>query len=110
MDIDCDGVDNSVGKCGDDPSGQSQTSFKSTAQSYNLPDLNSSIHGYVVFGNEGENPSFDPRKAGMEPLSVMAVICNNNLASSESLAWIYLLVGYLLILGGLVLRSLGRHE
>lgn len=84
MDIDCDGVDNSVGKCGDDPSGQSQTSFKSTAQSYNLPDLNSSIHGYVVFGNEGDNPSFDPRKAGMEPLSVMAVVCNNNLVISES--------------------------
>lgn len=81
MDIDCDGTDNSAGQCADDPSGQSQTSFRSTAIPYGVPDLNSSVHSYVVFGNEGDKPSFDPMEAGMEPLSVMAVVCNNNLAS-----------------------------
>lgn len=85
MDVDCDGADRSAGKCANDRSGQSQTSFKTTAKKYNIPDLNSSIHSYVVFGNEGAKPSFDPRKAGMEPLSVMAVICNSQLASSEPL-------------------------
>ena len=81
MDIDCDGSDNMAGKCSDDPSGQAQTSFKATANSYGIPDLNSSIHSYVVFGNEGGSPSFDPVKSGLEPLSVMAVVCNDKLVS-----------------------------
>ncbi|RJE26035.1 Chitosanase [Aspergillus sclerotialis] len=79
MDIDCDGSDNMAGKCSDDPSGQAQTSFKTTAKSYGVPDLNSSIHSYVVFGNEGGSPSFDPVKSGLEPLSVMAVVCDEKL-------------------------------
>lgn len=85
MDVDCDGADRSAGRCAADTSGQDQTSFKTTAKKYNIPDLNASIHSYVVFGNEGAKPSFDPRKAGMEPLSVMAVVCNNQLASFETL-------------------------
>ena len=81
MDVDCDGADRSAGKCADDTSGQDQTSFKNKAKKYNIPDLNSSIHSYVVFGNQDAKPSFDPRKAGMEPLSVMAVVCNDQLVS-----------------------------
>ena len=81
MDIDCDGSDNMAGNCSDDTSGQAQTSFKTTARSYGIPDLNSSTHGYVVFGNEGDRPSFDPMKFGLAPLSVMAVVCNDQLVN-----------------------------
>ncbi|KAJ9195408.1 CAZyme family GH75 [Paecilomyces variotii] len=79
MDVDCDGANNTVGRCGNDPSGQGETAFKNIAQSYGIPDLNANIHSYIVFGNEGAVPSFNPRAHGMRPLSVMAVICNNQL-------------------------------
>ncbi|OBT90433.1 hypothetical protein VE02_00764 [Pseudogymnoascus sp. 03VT05] len=79
MDIDCDGANRSGGKCANDPTGQGQTAFQSEIQALNvgIDDLDSNLHPYVVFGNEGRSPSFDPRKHGMEPLSVMAVVCNN---------------------------------
>lgn len=35
-----------------------------------------------MFGNTGDKPgwvTFDPRVYGMEPLSVMAIVCNNKL-------------------------------
>ncbi|CEJ90007.1 Putative Chitosanase [[Torrubiella] hemipterigena] len=77
MDTDCDGLDNTAGDCGDDQTGQSQTAFQGLAQSYGIEDLNANIHTYVVFGNEGGNPSFNPQNHGIKPLSVMAVVCNN---------------------------------
>ncbi|KAL7972228.1 glycoside hydrolase family 75 protein [Trichoderma sp. SZMC 28014] len=77
MDIDCDGANNSAGACSNDPSGQGETAFKDTVQSYGIDDLDANIHPYVVFGNEGANPSFSPEQFGMQPLSVMAVVCNN---------------------------------
>lgn len=79
MDIDCDGADNKAGKCSNDKSGQSQTAFKDTVETYGISDLNANIHPYVVFGNEDGKPSFKPQSVGMKPLSVMAVVCNNNL-------------------------------
>lgn len=79
MDVDCDGADNGAGACSNDPSGQGMTAFKDQVSQYGISDLNASIHPYVVFGNEGASPSFDPRHYGMEPLSVMAVVCNGNL-------------------------------
>lgn len=79
MDVDCDGANNAAGKCSNDPSGQSETAFKDTVQSYGIPDLDASIHSYIVFGNEGDLPFFYPGLHDMKPLSVMAVICNNQL-------------------------------
>lgn len=79
MDVDCDGADNGAGACSNDPSGQGMTAFKDQVSQYGISDLNANIHPYVVFGNEGAIPSFDPRQYGMEPLSIMAVVCNGNL-------------------------------
>lgn len=81
MDIDCDGANNSAGACSNDPSGQGQTAFKDDVKEFGISDLNANVHPYVVFGNEDGNPKFDPKKYGMEPLSVMAVVCNGQLVS-----------------------------
>ncbi|KAL7941481.1 glycoside hydrolase family 75 protein [Trichoderma barbatum] len=77
MDVDCDGANNSGGACANDPSGQGQTSFQDTVQSFGIEDLDANIHPYVVFGNEGDSPSFAPQDFGMEPLSIVAVVCND---------------------------------
>jgi chitosanase len=84
MDIDCDGANRTGGKCANDPTGQGTTAFQSEVQALKagIKDLDSNLHPYVVFGNEGKSPSFDPRKYGMEPLSVMAVVCNNQVVSA----------------------------
>jgi chitosanase len=79
MDIDCDGADHTAGDCSNDPSGQGITAFKDTVSKYGISDLNTNIHPYVVFGNSDDSPEFDPQQYGMEPLSVMAVVCNNKL-------------------------------
>ncbi|KAL7952688.1 chitosanase [Trichoderma compactum] len=77
LDIDCDGANNSAGACANDPSGQSETAFKDTVRTFGISDLDANIHPYVVFGNSGSSPSFNPQSSGMQPLSVMAVVCNN---------------------------------
>jgi hypothetical protein len=77
LDIDCDGANNSAGACANDPSGQGQTAFKDTVKGYGIKDLDANLHPYVVFGNEGSSPSFNPQSKGLKPLSVMAVVCNN---------------------------------
>lgn len=81
MDIDCDGANNHAGDCANDPTGQGQTSFKDTVQNFGITDLDANLHSYVVFGNEGSNPSFRPQDHGIRPLSVMAVVCNNQVVS-----------------------------
>lgn len=78
MDVDCDGADDKAGDCSNDPSGYGETAFKDTVKGYGISDLNANIHPYVVFN---EKPFFDPGKYGMKPLSVMAVVCNNQLVS-----------------------------
>lgn len=87
MDIDCDGANDSAGACSNDPSGQGETAFKDTVQSFGINDLDANIHPYVVFGNEGADPSFSPEQFGMQPLSVMAVVCNNQVVSPSHLFW-----------------------
>ena len=86
MDIDCDGTQGGVGddgRCGSSDDTQDQTSFEDTVQGYNkgVDDLNAYVHSYVVFGNVGNKggnwPNFDPEAYGVEPLSVMAVVCGN---------------------------------
>ncbi|OGM46668.1 chitosanase [Aspergillus bombycis] len=82
MDVDCDGANRHAGKCSNDHSGQGETRWKDEVQKLGIDDLDANIHPYVVFGNEnddGDDPEFDPRKHGMEPLSVMAVVCNKKL-------------------------------
>lgn len=78
MDIDCDGANSHGGNCGYDESIQDQTSFKDLVVSqYGIPDLDANIHPYVVFGNT----DYDPQRDGMWPLSVMVVVCGNQLVS-----------------------------
>lgn len=76
MDIDCDGSNMYGGKCSNDPTGQPETAFKDQVSQYGISDLDATIHPYVVFGNEGAVPNFDPQEYGMKPLSVMAVVCD----------------------------------
>ncbi|KAI9764944.1 MAG: hypothetical protein M1840_007969 [Geoglossum simile] len=82
MDIDCDGLNRLAGKCSDDPSGQDETSFQDdvkTASGGEVENLDAHLVPYVVFGNEEEYPAFDPREYGMQPLSVMAIVCGDRL-------------------------------
>ncbi|KAI2615141.1 glycoside hydrolase family 75 protein [Hypoxylon sp. NC1633] len=86
MDIDCDGdiTKNDDGRCGNAHSTQSTTAFKRFVEQYSngVPDLNPFVHDYVVFGNSGDKPgwvTFSPRDYGMEPLSLMAVVCGDKL-------------------------------
>lgn len=86
MDVDCDGALGGPaddGRCSPARSGdyQGQTSFLGTVQSYGIPDLNTYVHPYVVFGNSGRRgwSSFDPTKHGVRPLSVIAVVCGDKL-------------------------------
>lgn len=81
MDIDCDGANNHAGACANDPTGQGMTAFQDTVRSYGIDDLDANLHPYVVFGNDGDSPSFTPEQQGMHPLSVMAVVCNGQLVS-----------------------------
>jgi hypothetical protein len=89
MDIDCDGIQNGPaddGRCGSSGDTQSITSFQYIVESYGTGqrDLDANVHPYVVFGNEGSKPgyaTFNPENYGIEPLSVMAVVCNNKLVS-----------------------------
>ncbi|KID70305.1 Endo-chitosanase [Metarhizium brunneum] len=79
MDIDCDGANNSTGDCANDPTGQGQTAFMDEVSQFGIPDLDTHIHPYVVFGNVDGSPTFVPQDRGMRPLSVMAVVCDNQL-------------------------------
>lgn len=92
MDVDCDGMQGGVGddgRCsvGASPDYQGVTAFQDIIAEYNVSgvtDLNTYVHPYVVFGNEIESDDvridgymrFDPREHGVEPLSVMAVVCD----------------------------------
>ncbi|KAI9786335.1 MAG: hypothetical protein M1835_003086 [Candelina submexicana] len=64
MDIYCDGANNKAGHC----------------KELRVKDLDANIHPYVVFGNEGASPKFDPNhSSGMKPLSVMAIVCGGQM-------------------------------
>ncbi|RDL39916.1 Endo-chitosanase [Venustampulla echinocandica] len=88
MDIDCDGLQGGPGddgRCGSSGDTQSQTSFKDKIAGYGVSgvkDLNAFVHPYVVFGNVGSKAGFtnyDPRANGIEPLSLMAVVCGGKM-------------------------------
>jgi hypothetical protein len=91
MDIDCDGIQppdrpGDDGRCGSSTDTQATTAFQDDVQDYGIDDLNAFVHSYVVLGNsndDGTQPpayvTFDPSAHGVEPLSVVAVVCNNQL-------------------------------
>lgn len=97
MDIDCDGdqSDHGDGRCGSSADTQSQTAFKDLVKKYStqnsspVSDLNANFIPYVVFGNYGSKPgytNFHPEDVNLKPLSVMAVLCNDQLVSAPSLS------------------------
>ncbi len=85
MDIDCDGaLGEGDGSCDSSQDTQSQTTFKDTVASYGkgIEDLNAYVHSYVVLGNDGSAPgyvTFDPQQYGIEPLSIVAVVCGDKM-------------------------------
>ncbi|KAI1500418.1 glycoside hydrolase family 75 protein [Biscogniauxia marginata] len=86
MDIDCDGVQRqpNSGRCGNNTSDQAQTAFRKEVAGYGrgVDDLDPYVHPFVVFGNSGTQPHnvpFRPQEYGIEPLSVMAVVCPDKL-------------------------------
>ncbi|KAF2263008.1 glycoside hydrolase family 75 protein [Lojkania enalia] len=86
VDIDCDGLNADKGDCFNDPTGQSQTAFKNQVQAFGIEDLDSHIHTYVVLGNDNSAKEgnggmpFDPATdANVKPLSVVVVVCNDQL-------------------------------
>lgn len=90
MDIDCDGIQNGAGndgRCGSSSDTQSDTSFEDTVASYGqgINNLNAFVHPYVVFGNVGTKSgyvNFHPQDKGVQPLSLMAVVCGDKMVSS----------------------------
>ena len=92
MDVDCDGaiVKNDDGRCDNSHSTQGVTAMKESvaALTDDVTDLNPFVHDYVVFGNSGDElgwVTFDPQEYGMEPLSMMAVVCGDKLVSCSDL-------------------------
>ncbi|PKS06105.1 hypothetical protein jhhlp_007939 [Lomentospora prolificans] len=87
MDVDCDGAQGGPandGRCASSRDTQAVSSFQSTVASYGrgIRDLDANIHPYIVFGNEGSKPgwkTFDPQEVGIQPLSLMAVVCGDKL-------------------------------
>jgi hypothetical protein len=89
MDIDCDGIIKSPysdGRCESSQDTQPQSSYIEQIQGYNvgIKDVDSYIHSYVVLGNYADQgksgyTTFHPTDYGIEPLSIVAVVCNNQL-------------------------------
>lgn len=81
MDVDCDGDQTDIDeRCYSSEDTQGETTFKSNVEQYGISDLRSDIHPYVVLGNKGNySPTFDPQSIGIRPLSVVAVVCGDNL-------------------------------
>ena len=94
MDIDCDGdqSDHGDGRCGTSTDTQSTTAFQDQVREYSniagsyVSDLNANFIPYVVFGNYGTKSgyqNFHPEEYGMQPLSVMAVVCPQSDGSNK---------------------------
>ncbi|KAJ2969536.1 hypothetical protein NQ176_g8611 [Zarea fungicola] len=85
MDIDCDGHQSEGnGDCQSSGDTQGQTTFSDTVASYGkgIDDVDAYIHSYVVLGNQGSKDGyveFDPQSVGIEPLSLVAVVCGDQL-------------------------------
>jgi hypothetical protein len=90
MDIDCDGaLGTGDGSCDSSEDTQGQTTFQETVAGYNkgVKDLNAYIHSFVVLGNEGSKSGyvqFNPEQYGIQPLSIVAVVCGNKMVRSHT--------------------------
>ena len=47
--------------------------------------LNPEVVPFVIFRNDNRELSFDPEEYGIEPLSLVAIVCNNQLVSLSGL-------------------------
>jgi hypothetical protein len=90
MDIDCDGYQGPKSVCGntDGTDTQGRTTFRDQVRAFGIQDLDPSVHNYVVFGNENDDnepgfPVFDPKKYGVQPLSLMAVVCGKKMVRTS---------------------------
>lgn len=90
---DGDQSDHGDGRCGSSSDTQSMTRFQYEVQQYsaqagnNVEDVNANYISYVVFGNEGSADgytNFNPQDHGIQPLSVMAVVCGDQLVSCST--------------------------
>ncbi|KAH0565431.1 hypothetical protein GP486_001184 [Trichoglossum hirsutum] len=83
LDVDCDGVDPTAGECANGAgSAQTVTRFVDEVRKFSngsVKELDAKKIPYVVFGNDQKKNPFDPMQYGMKPLSVMAVVCGDNL-------------------------------
>ncbi|KAK6082884.1 fungal chitosanase [Seiridium cupressi] len=88
MDVDCDGAiqrsPENDRRCDSSPDRSSGTAFRELIQGYRkgIRDLDPYIHSYVVLGNDGSKHggiTFDPTEHGIDPLSLVAVVCNDKL-------------------------------
>ncbi|KAK9426429.1 hypothetical protein SUNI508_02870 [Seiridium unicorne] len=88
MDVDCDGViqrsPENDRRCDSSPDRSPETAFRELIRGYRkgIRDLDPYIHSYVVLGNDGSKHggiTFDPTEYGIDPLSLVAVVCNDKL-------------------------------
>ncbi|KAJ6781651.1 hypothetical protein PWT90_01401 [Aphanocladium album] len=85
MDIDCDGaLGDGDGSCDSSTDTQGQTTFQGDVEGYGkgIKDLNAYIHSFVVLGNDGSKNgyvTFKPEQYGVEPLSLVAVVCGDKM-------------------------------
>ncbi|TQV96061.1 hypothetical protein V2A60_003491 [Cordyceps javanica] len=87
MDVDCEGAQGGPqdgGRCDAFTDTQETTALKWVIEGYDVGvrDLSPHEHGLLVFGNPGTKPgseTFSPRDVGVEPASLMAVICRYQL-------------------------------
>lgn len=95
MDVDCDGRQDSPandGRCTGTGDTQDQTSFDWILEEggFGIDKLDANIHPYVVFGNANDDDQdsgwnvYNPKKDGIEPLSLIAVICGDQLVCIPS--------------------------
>lgn len=90
MDIDCDGaLGDGDGSCDSSTDTQGQTTFQETVSGYGkgVDDLNAYVHSYVVLGNDGDKSgyiNFKPEQYGVEPLSIVAVVCGDQMVSNKA--------------------------
>jgi chitosanase len=89
MDIDCDGAGKGQGGCSNGQSGLGETSFQSQLQDLTkgaVKDLDSNKHTFVVLSNfvtidaSGDTRKpFDIESVGVEPLSIVAIVCGDQM-------------------------------
>ena len=100
MDVDCDGAQGGGdGSCDSSQDTQGQTTFEDTVRGYNkgIDNLNAYIHSYVVLGNDGSKSgyiTFKPESYGVEPLSLVAVVCGDKMVRSVTYTVITLCAFY----------------